>query len=279
MFFEPEHGSVAFAARVDYRKAVRAFSPHRHSQLELIFVESGVYRFAVENKTEVFSSGDVYLVNSEKVHSGEVVQGGRYYYVQISLRQFPKGFNEELDRLIEGLETHRIHLPMRVPAEQAKEMGLFMRGMELINCFSQKSGYNELKVFCKSLAIFQIISEYRLFHTVQAKKRGEESFDRQVAEYLDVHYAEELRLEQLAAQFGYEPHYFCSLFKKRFLVSFTHYLRVVRVQKFLSHPELNLQTIAKCAADVGCSNYSYFYQSFRRVRGCSPRQFLMRTRK
>ncbi|MBQ8894786.1 MAG: AraC family transcriptional regulator [Clostridia bacterium] len=279
MFYEPEHGSIAFAARAEYRKGTVTFSPHRHNQLELIFVVSGEYRFTAGEETEIFLPGDVYLVNGRETHSGEVVQPGYYYYVQLSLRQTPAGLSEELDRLVEGLEKHRIRLPMRIPADQAEETGLFARGMELVDCFSPKSGYNEFKVLLKSLAIFQVISEHRLFHTVQTREQAEGPFDRQVAEFVEQHYTEDLRLETVAAAFGYEPHYFCSLFKRKFLVSFTHYLRVVRVQKFLSHPNLNLQTIAKCAAEVGFSNYSYFYQSFRRVRGCSPREFLTKTRK
>ncbi|MBQ6823419.1 MAG: helix-turn-helix transcriptional regulator [Clostridia bacterium] len=279
MFYEPEHGNIAFAARVDYRIACRAFSPHCHKQLELIFVESGVFRFSAGDQTEEFSAGDVYLVNCDEVHVGEVLIPGRYYYVQISLKQTPRGLCEELDELIEGMEHHRIRLPIRIPAAEAEKSGLFACGMELINCFSRKSGYNELKVLCKSLALLQLLSERKYCERVTETGKSQGSFEQQVAEYLDTHYAENLRLADLAEIFGYEPHYFCTLFKKTFLVGFTHYLRVVRVQKFLSHPNLNLQTIAACAADVGFSNYSYFYQSFRRVRGCSPKEFLMKTRK
>lgn len=280
MYYEPDHGNIAFVARADYRNNDHVtFNNHRHKNLELIFVESGVFRFSAGEQAEEFTAGDVFLVSCDEVHAGWVISSGRYYYVQISPKQISRGLCEELDTLIEGLEHHRIRLPIRVSAAEAKRSGLFSCGMELIDCFSKKSGYNELKVLCKSLALLQLLSEWRYYERVTKTEQSRGSFEQQVAEYLDTHYAEDLRLTDLAENFGYEPHYFCSLFKKTFLVNFTRYLRVLRVQKFLSHPNLNLQTIAACAADVGFSNYSYFYQSFRQVRGCGPRKFLTKTRK
>lgn len=285
MFYEPEHSTMAFAAKIRRSggEETSCFRNHRHSQLEVILVMEGEYLFFTPEQEAHFFPGDVFMVNSGEEHAGihclKPEQKGYYYYIQLSLQKGPRGLNGELDQLLDALEQKKAVLPFRVPADQAKETGLFEDGLKLVHCFTKTGGHNELELLCKTLQFYQTILEHRLYLLADLKSQSPVPFVQQVASYVDQHYAEDLRLEDLAKLFGYEPHYFCTLFKKNFQITFSRYLRIVRIQKFLSHPNLNLQTIAECAADVGFSNYSYFYRSFRSNRGCSPREFLTQNRK
>ncbi|MBR6792836.1 MAG: helix-turn-helix domain-containing protein [Clostridia bacterium] len=282
MAFEPEHRCIAFADRFTVTENdFKCFRPHRHDQLELIFVVQGRYLFTAEGRTEEFAPGEIFIANSGEEHTGfSRLQGeeGVYYYIQLSIKKTPRGLSEELDSLLEKLEQKELLLPYRITAERAASTGLFERGMELAECFTAKGGYNEFKLLCRSLSLYQTILEYRIYTDAEHRQQEPDPFVQQLTDYIDRHYAEELRLETVAKAFGYEPHYFCALFKKRFNKNFVKYLNAVRMQRFLSHPNLNMQTIAQCAVDVGFSNYSYFYRVFCHAYGTSPGKYLPRHR-
>ena len=281
--YEPEHRNFAFVERVEPSgKEGMIFRPHRHAQPELIFVVTGEFVFSSDGREERFGPGEIFVANSGEEHFGRSVtpegEQGIYYYLHLSVAKAPHGLSEELDRLLDRLDRRQALLPYRISAEQGRETGLFYRGMELADCWSVQKGYNEFKLLCRTLALWQVILEHRLYIDTEHREREEDPLVRQLILYIDRHYAEELRLETVAKLYGYEPHYFCTLFKKKFEMPFTKYVNAVRMQKFLSHPRLNLRTIAQCAADVGFSNYSYFHRIFRRVYGDSPGNYLMRHR-
>lgn len=282
MAFEPEHRCMAYADRIVVTKEnVNCFFQHQHDQVELIFVVKGRYAFTAGGRTETFGPGEIFIANSGEEHKGKSLineEEGFYYYIQLSIKKTPRGLSQELDSFLEKLEQKEVLLPYRISADRAKSTGLFDRGMELVECFSAKSGYNEFKLICRSLSIYQLILEHHLYTDAEHRQKEPDPFVQQLTEYIDIHYAEELRLETVSKIFGYEPHYFCTLFKKQFKLNFTKYLNAVRLQKFLSHPELSMQTIAKCAADVGFSNYSYFHRIFCRVYHAPPSQYLPRHR-
>ena len=101
-----------------------------------------------------------------------------------------------------------------------------------------------------------------------------------VGDYVEQHYVERITVERIADALGYEKSYFCRKMRREFGKTFSHYLHSVRINKFCSHPALNLQNIAQCAQDVGYNDYAYFYQVFRRGYKMSPREYLlMRARK
>lgn len=283
MILTPEIQTISSAGKYSHtaQSDPLCFPRHHHRRLELLVIKKGIYRIATPDGEATFYAGDVCMINRYAEHEGfHCLTGdeeGQYYYVHISLLRIPRKLSLELDQLVEDLESGSIKLVHRVAAEQATAIGLNEQLLALADAFLQSKGYSELSLLVKTLQVLLTIAEHRLYTVPQLQAWSPTPFVQEVAAYLDIHYAEDLHLEDVAQKWGYTPRYFCSLFKKHFDTTFTHYLRHVRINKFLTHPKLSLQTIADCAADVGFSNYSYFYHCFRRKHLCSPREYLTRT--
>ena len=91
--------------------------------------------------------------------------------------------------------------------------------------------------------------------------------------YIDAHYAENLRLENVAAHVSLNPSYFSTIFKRELKISFSDYLTQKRIEeacRLLLESNLPLLDIA---AAVGFENQSYFSQSFRKHTGLTPTQY------
>ena len=94
-----------------------------------------------------------------------------------------------------------------------------------------------------------------------------------ITDHVAVHYAEPLSLSALAKEKGYSVPYLSALFKKRMGTGFQQYLirtRITEACRLLANTDKKILDIA---ADVGYSDSNFFYETFRRIMGKSPREF------
>ena len=92
--------------------------------------------------------------------------------------------------------------------------------------------------------------------------------------YLEDHFAEDLSLSDLSAQFHKTPEYLCSLFKNVTGETIMHYLRRVRIHHakvlLMETPDAGIKEVSlKC----GFSSVSYFGRVFREATGCTPQGY------
>jgi YesN/AraC family two-component response regulator len=102
---------------------------------------------------------------------------------------------------------------------------------------------------------------------------------RRAEEHMRRHYAEKLRLEDVARVAGFAPDYFSKLFRRKQRVTFERYLstlRVRRAQQLLSGTSLNLERIAEL---TGFSCREYLGRTFRRVTGETPISYRTRSQR
>lgn len=95
---------------------------------------------------------------------------------------------------------------------------------------------------------------------------------RQVLDYMELHYSEDISLEQLENKFFVSRHKITQQFTK--LVGYPPYryllnLRLRNAQRLLKKGENPQQVATNC----GFTDYSNFYRRFKTSYGCSPRDF------
>ncbi|MCJ7840484.1 response regulator [Lederbergia sp. NSJ-179] len=91
--------------------------------------------------------------------------------------------------------------------------------------------------------------------------------------YIDLHYKEQLTLEDVSEFVQLSPPYFSKLFKTRTNRSFIEYVTEVRVNKakeLLVNPDVNVKEIC---FDVGYKDPNYFSRVFKKVTGLSPSEY------
>ena len=184
---EPEHRYAAYAEKCERGH----FREHMHSQVELIFVVTGQYRFAAGEQEGIFGPGEIFIANSRETHVGTGLtppeEEGIYYFVHLSLTKLPRGLSEELDLLLERLQSGEYRLPFRISAEQGRETGFFYRGIELADCWSRTAGCDRFKMLCRTLALWQVILEHHLYADAERRKEEEDPLVKELIAYIDQH--------------------------------------------------------------------------------------------
>ena len=89
-------------------------------------------------------------------------------------------------------------------------------------------------------------------------------------EYIDLNYAQEIKLRDLAQRLFYSEEYFSKLFKLQFKESFMEYLTRVRMEnaeKLIEESAIKLSDVALLS---GYNDYKYFCRQFKQRYGVAP---------
>ncbi len=103
--------------------------------------------------------------------------------------------------------------------------------------------------------------------------KGERSAVMRAVRYVEVHYAEDVSLAQVAKCVYLSPSYLSTLFKKATGLSFREYLSRVRISEAKRKLSKGWESVTDIAYAVGYDSQSYFSKVFRRIAGISPTEY------
>ena len=89
-------------------------------------------------------------------------------------------------------------------------------------------------------------------------------------EFIDLHYQEQLSLDQIAASLRISPFYLSHLFSRESGFSFVEYITQVRMRKARELLAGGAKNVSEAAYAVGYHDASYFAKVFHRYYGISP---------
>ena len=94
-----------------------------------------------------------------------------------------------------------------------------------------------------------------------------------VKEYLDIHYADKIVLDELAANFFIDKYYLAKTFKSQFGLPITTYLQNIRITKAKQLLRFSTKTVEEIGYEVGLGAPAYFSRVFKNVEGVSPKTY------
>lgn len=94
-----------------------------------------------------------------------------------------------------------------------------------------------------------------------------------IMDFIEIHYTEDISLQDMAAAMNYSEAYFCKLFKQYFDKSFVTYMtdfRMDRAKELLENVLINIKDVG---TEVGYKDSNYFAKVFKRVTGMTPSEY------
>lgn len=126
-----------------------------------------------------------------------------------------------------------------------------------------------------SAQLYDFLIEYRKiadnrlssFYTAQSVALAD------VLQYIEEHYPEQIKLNELAKIAGVSEQHLCRLFKKNFQLRPMEYLAQVRVQHAKDLLVYSNKTIGEISDETGFQNGSYFSVVFKRYENMTPGEY------
>ena len=239
---------------------------HYHDELELIIVYEGDFAITVDGEEHLAVGGDVVFVGSGVPHSTRYLTPSRTGLIQFRENDF---FNSQITKIIKysvkfnNLSESKVRI--------IKNAELFSALDRLLLESDKKE--NAFEIFIRS-EVYKILGLLYRDGILLDTERFFESKEIQkilpALEYVNQNYSDNLALDEISSLLGFEPSYFCRIFKSATGATFTEYLNFVRICKAEKMLSDSSKSILEISEAVGFSSLSYFNRIFKRVRASSP---------
>lgn len=253
---------------IKYEDKLSAYTPpHWHKAVELLLFVKGKVTCNFENSTLHAKPGDLYIINSHEVHATRVSRHAVYLCVHILPSQMCK-FVPNFDQLSFSFAFD--------PEDQVKAMAYEQLRIHMQEIFRQTEE-TQVAYKLEQQARLYALTALLVKHFSQPLAMEETTLRRSdmtrlepVLEYIQLHHAEELPLEDAANAMGLNKEYFCRLFKKNMGVSYLQYVYQVRTTAFCRELETSDDPIGEIAERHGFRDPKMLNQYFREIYGCTP---------
>ena len=248
---------------------------HYHDHYEIFFSLSGNLLYTIEGQSFNLEVGSMLIIPPYEFHRLDEQKDG--HAERIGLLFDAEIINElsvencDLSVCFDKYSSKFKYL-LQLSKYQKRELYYLLQG--LIN-------EQDNQAFGKDLAAKSLLTQFLIIlNRVAIEYEGIVDYSddpsshlvRQVLDYMELHYSQEISLEQLENKFFVSRHKITQQFTK--LVGYPPYryllnLRLQNAQRLLKNGENPQQVATHC----GFSDYSNFYRRFKTSYGCSPREF------
>ncbi|MBQ8287997.1 MAG: helix-turn-helix domain-containing protein [Clostridia bacterium] len=241
----------------------KRFEAHFHSNIEVMYVESGMLEISIGGEKRVLKKGEVAVVESYVVHSLAASEDSDIRFAIIPTMRVP------------DFSLRHRNLSFATPflnaSARSEAIGQLFRAFEHYDRQSNP-------MVGKGFAYLLLGMLTDALGTVTAHNRNKDGVAvvGQMLRYMDEHYTKPLTLERLAGELGYHKDYLSRVFNETIHTGFSRYLSTMRLRyavQLIRTTDLSLEEIADRA---GFGNPHSFYDIFRDTYQCTPGQYRKR---
>lgn len=237
----------------------------------LSFIMGGENNIQISNKNYLAKENDLTVMNP-KVLRNERQGTAPFSEVSIGLMDL---------RLTPFDKDIILPTPITLVFNCDEYTGMIRKCFELIGREAVNGDYESgMRCLDSVMFVLRIIIDYvyplnlqKYMEGRQMERSGENLVAYLVKNYIDEHYAENIRLETIAAHFYFSTHYISHEFKNFLGMPPIQYLisrRIGAAHTLLLQTDTPISVIAK---EVGYTNINSFYMQFKKLKGISPSEF------
>ncbi|MBE5951362.1 MAG: response regulator [Lachnospiraceae bacterium] len=215
--------------------------------------------------------------------TAEALDKTRAEYYATALVDYLQTFNRrKVTELLATLEERLYHLDTNTTEAKVFLTDLFLRLKEAMN---RKYTSVELPLASNQEAIafineqnylYEIVNYFAMQFEQVMNALGNSSRDSvldDILHYIEHNYHTNIKLESIAALFGYNSSYLGKIFHKTVGESFNSYVDQVRVKHAIALLKENRYKVYEVAERVGYKNVDYFHKKFKKYVGESPAEY------
>lgn len=250
---------------------------HWHPEVEISYVHKGSARYHIDYDFFNSQAGDIILVRPNGMHSIHPIE---------KIEEISEIFTFHLDMIGQShLDQTSLHYlqPLQNGAQKfITRIQPDMAGYaDIKNCLQtiftlakEEGRHFELLLKSKLHEFIYLLFLHRHVH----KKITDDIYRknakiREVIDYINQHYHEDLSIEQLALLMGYSKPHFMSLFKQHTGISCMDFIIRVRLNQAKQLLINSHLTVLEIAEQVGFPNISHFNRQFKKHYQLTPSQY------
>lgn len=247
---------------------------HFHPYYELFYVNAGKCCFFLNDTLYSLSTGDFMLIAPNDLHHTLYMQEedcDRYVLYYSKKHILP----ELTENLTEFSKTFASSGHFSLQPAYIEAFSTLLEHMLSENRLQDAYSPTLLSSYLHQL--FCLILRHRIDGAEELQLTGTKDMEvLQAAKYIYQNFASPLSLEEVASVAGLSPTYFSRKFKQITGIGFKEYVNFVRMKNATLELLSTDHSITEIALNNGYTDGNYFKDSFKKVHGCSPREYRKR---
>ena len=245
---------------------------HWHEDVEFLLALEGHLSYSVNGRQIRIPQGNAIFVNARQMHYGFSADGSDCQYICITFRPQLLCANEEIKKRYVLPIVSNPHFAHTVLDPSIAHHQAALSAIRQIDALNQKNppGFELQETACIFIlwqALYQLSFEQL---GDAARSDAHVSIQKQMLEYIRIHYPERITLHNIASSGGVCRTKCCQLFKKHLNRTPNDYLNSFRLEKGMELLKSTDMTISEIAGACGFSSASYFTEMFTRQKGLTP---------
>ena len=261
-----------------FQKRKKTVSPHIHSAVELLYIQSGEYHIFADDRELTARAGDTVLFRSNSIHR-IYLQGDRdaAYYVFKFSPSFLLNLASPENRgvYLTQLALNKMGGKCVWTADEGTRNGLHAAFRRLIDAYERPTCASDIAMKVGASSVILALLSDLLEESGEASDPampGAEAMRRiyDVTVYINEHYAEALNAVDCASMAYMSYSYFSRCFSRITGKSFKEYLNVTRINRAERALLCSDKSVTEIACDCGFNSVSYFIATYKRIKGVTP---------
>ena len=255
--------------------------PHWHEEYEFLVITKGTGTASLNTRTTHIAAGDILFINAGIVHSfrGEANDPLGFFALDFGRELLSSYGNDDIQqkyisRQANGELIFRDHFRREDPIWESIHTPL----EEIHTLCVQNMEENELLIKSDLLRIWHYLCRDAEATAFSLKKKDDEKvlLIKQILQYIQENYAQNLTLSGLAERFHMSEGQFCRFFKSQIRMTAIEYLNYYRIGAACDRLKEGTAPVSDIALECGYNNISYFNRTFRRYMHCTPGEYRQR---
>lgn len=249
---------------------------HWHGEFEINFVLEGCAEFICGDNRFVSSKGDIIIIPPNMLHAVYPHDGGRLLYDTIVFSHEMLGTAEN-DRCavtcLKPLVSGGFDLRNLITKEHPRYSEIKTAVESIFSCAKGNTPLLDMLMKSGLLRLFWLLETNGDISLRAPNAISRIEVIRPAIAYMTENYSEDITIEQLAETVCLSKSYFMRRFKEAAGVGAIAYLSQLRIRKACEILSQTDKTAAETAFACGFRNLSNFNRLFRKIAGCTPKEY------
>ena len=240
---------------------------HYHKEFEILWIKSGKGTAHIDNKSYSVKDGDILFINSGQLHGIVGAKKEKSIFIALVFSpDFLGKFDDIAGKYIVPVMNNAISIPAYM--EDNEEMLRLISALCNVEC----EEFYELKVKRCMFEIWEyLISKSQKHSGMMTDSKIDEI--KSIIDYINKNYQKKITLSDLAELTHMSKIHVCRKFTELSGISPINYLINVRIERSCILLKETGMSIGDIAMECGFSGFSYYSEIFRKIMGCSPKEY------
>lgn len=249
---------------------------HYHGEFEINFVISGCAEFICGDNRFISGEGDIIIVPPNMLHAIYPHENFKQLYDTIVFSPEMLGISSN-DRCaaecVKPLANSTSEINTRITKEHIYYSELKTAAENIFSCAIGNTPKLDMLMKSELLRIFWLLGESGDIYRTAENTTARSEAIRPAIEYMNENFSENITVEKLAEMTCLSKSYFMRRFKEAAGVGAIEYLSQLKIKKACELLSKTDKTVAETVFECGFRNLSNFNRQFRKIVGCTPKEY------